>query len=82
METSYTEWFGGQTDIIQSGSLIELYTPRLSTEDDETFFYEMGECYDILDPETANRRHGAGTDGVAQVLGLPGTPATGDSKYL
>lgn len=57
------------------GTFVELYTPKKVLEQD--FYYEFGACYDILDPGTADRRHGAGVDGVDQVLGVSASPATG-----
>jgi len=39
---------------IIAGWLIEIYTPK---KIEETVFYEIGECHEILDPFTSNRRH-------------------------
>lgn len=39
---------------IKDGWLVEVYTPKKA---EEVLFYECGECHDILDPGTANRRH-------------------------
>ncbi len=56
------------------GALVELYTPRLET--DVELFFGCGQCFEILDPGTDSRRHGAGRGGAAQDL-VAGTPATG-----
>jgi hypothetical protein len=39
---------------IFGGWLIELYTPKRS---EEIIFYEVGECHNVLEPYTSNRRH-------------------------
>lgn len=39
--------------------LIEIYHPSEYDEEDR-YYYEIGECFDIINPGTANRCHGAG----------------------
>lgn len=54
------------TQIIAS-SLIRIYTPYRGNENE--LFYEVYESYNIIDPHTENRRHGAGFQGTAQIVG-------------
>ncbi|MBU0846817.1 hypothetical protein KKH23_06460, partial [Patescibacteria group bacterium] len=46
------------------GTVVEIYRPKKSLPDDSNsrIFYEIGECYPILNPHTANRFHSAGYD--------------------
>jgi len=55
---------------IKKDWLVELYTPKTI---EDTIFYECGECLEIIDPGTANRRH-KGTE-QDQIIGIQ--PATG-----
>ena len=52
-------------DKILPGWLIEIYTPK---KIEETVYYEIGECHEILDAKTANRRHSGPTNN--QNIGL------------
>lgn len=62
---------------LTEGYLVEYYTPKRKLEEGvlEENAFEVGECFDILDPGTTNRRHGAGTNGTAQIVGV--SPSTG-----
>lgn len=42
-------------NIIGGGAFIEIWTPRDSSN--QTFYYEYGECYPIINPKTPNRHH-------------------------
>lgn len=37
------------------GFLFEIYTPKLKS--DNSIYYEFGECYEVINPGTANRAH-------------------------
>ena len=58
---------------IKEGMMIEVYSPKAKLNAEEVF--EFSETFDIIDPGTENRRHGAGIDGVDQIIGVQ--PATG-----
>lgn len=58
------------TEMPDAGWVFEFYTPKGV---DDLFYYETGNCYEILDPGTATRRHGGP---VNQVLSPP-SPASG-----
>lgn len=62
---------------LYEGFMVEYYSPKLKLEEgvSEDNAFEIGECFDILDPGTENRRHGAGTGGVDQILDV--SPSTG-----
>ncbi|MBU0846810.1 hypothetical protein KKH23_06425, partial [Patescibacteria group bacterium] len=49
---------------LEIGTIVEIYRPKKSLPDDSNsrIFYEIGECYPILNPHTANRFHSAGYD--------------------
>ena len=59
---------------IKEGMLIEVYSPKARLNQEEVF--EFSETFEILEPGTDNRRHGAGINGQEQILGFQ--PATGE----
>lgn len=71
--------YTGDLPEILPGTLIELWTPKLQTE--EAPYFEIMECYEII--ETAyGKVHGAGYNGQAQNLDpLATQPATGFLKH-
>lgn len=56
---------------LKSGLLFQMYTPKLQNETE--IYYEIGECYKVLNPETPSRSHevitGDFIDGDVYVLG-------------
>ena len=56
---------------IEPGTLIEVYTPKKVLEVD--FYFEIGECYPILNPGTDSAVHGKGYEGQDQTDLLPAT---------
>ena len=52
---------------ILANTLIRIYTPYRNNENE--LFYEVYESYNIIDPHTSNRRHGAGFQGTPQIVG-------------
>jgi len=64
---------------VSPGNLFEIYTPKKSVEN--KFYFEIGECYDVIDPGTSIRRHGVrpGAHQIPSIISGPfttGTPAT------
>lgn len=55
---------------IKPGWLLEFYTPK---KNEESVFYECGECWDVLDAGLSTRRHAGPTQN--QIIGVQ--PATG-----
>ena len=61
---------------LKAGVLVELYDPRKKADDDKLFYYAVSEKWDIIDAGLSTRRHDAGYNGQAQVIGTQ--PATGE----
>lgn len=53
---------------------IEIYTPAISTTEDQQVYYEFGETYEVLDPYTSGRRHQGAIQN--QIIGTGSQPAT------
>lgn len=77
-----------KNEILTSASLFEIYRPQLKT--DFKIFFEVGECFEIGNPGTANRYHKKGADSpfgdfTAQdqsgSTGATGFIRTGDAYY-
>lgn len=58
------EYDPGLVQFLGNGVFVEVYRPLLDLE--EVFYFEIGECYPILDAKTVNRRHGGGSGGNSQ----------------
>jgi hypothetical protein len=75
--------FGWSAAGITDKFLVEIYSPRLGIQD--TVYYAMGEEYDVLSPETANRVHAGqlnNQDPVSPaVLTATGILTQGDTYY-
>jgi hypothetical protein len=61
---------------LKPGAVIEVYSPKAQIETD--LFYEIGECYPIINPGTEDRLHGAGFNGLSQTASQP---ATGEIRF-
>lgn len=61
----------GDLPELKAGYSIEIYSPKL--EEDQDIYYEIGECYPVLNPTTANRLHGGQTQDQTASLPAKGT---------
>jgi hypothetical protein len=62
---------------IETGWLLELFTPKQS---EEVIFYEVGESYEILFPFTDQRAHSGPNQDQIVIAGVSTQPATGKIK--
>lgn len=49
-----------------ANDVVEIYSPLKQSNTQSEIFYEIGDCYNVLNPYTSNRLHGASTNVLAQ----------------